>query len=361
MNKKPKNPIRVAFLGMGWVARKVWLPILLSHNGFLPYLCCDPPNQDTVELVHSLYPAIDIAGTPEEIISSRPDLVWITTPNNLHSSQAIFFLERNISVFVEKPVCIKPTELAALAAAVQVSDACLFPSQASLMRHDVQMLIDQIRQGAVGKIRLLEISWVRGKGIPTPGSWFTRKRTAGGGVGFDLGWHMLDVGLGLLDYPQTRNSMAFAFHDHIGNSDHHQADWHRGQGAISFVSPDVEDSLWAMVETEIGQGIHLHVAWVSDESLDKTSISVYGTKGKLELITTFGFSPHRIQLPYLVLKQSGAEKTIRIPREPLGTEYHRQVSAIHRFMLEKSSQTTSFIGISAVFNCISSIYDSLRT
>lgn len=359
MNFYSNDPIRVAFLGMGWVARKVWLPILMSHQGFLPYLCCDPPNQKAVRQVHALYPSIEMAGSQEEIIQSRPDLVWITTPNSLHAPQAISFLEKNISVFVEKPVCIKTTESIALKTTVDANDAFLFPSRASLLRRDIQILKEQIQRDAVGQIRLLEVSWVRGKGIPSPGSWFTRKITAGGGVGLDLGWHMLDVGLGLLDYPRTRNAMAFAFHDHIESTDNHQADWHGGQGTNVFEPADVEDNLWALVQTENGQGIQLRVAWASDESEDKTCISIHGTKGKLELMTTFGFSPYRVQRPQLRLKQRGKETTIRIPKEPLGTEYHRQVTAIHHHIMKKKIKNAPLIGISEIVQCIDAIYDSL--
>ena len=341
------------------MARKVWLPILMSHEGFLPYLCCDPPNPAATQTVQALYPRVEVAASQEEVVGTHPDLVWITTPNTLHASQAIYFLEKNISVFIEKPVCITPSESAGLSAAVQNGDAYLFPSRASLMRQDIQILKDQIRQGAVGQIRFLEISWVRGKGIPSPGSWFTRKATAGGGVGLDLGWHMLDVGLGLLEYPRTRKAMAFAFNDHLTHTTAPQADWHGNQATCASAPSDVEDTLWATAETENGQGIQLRVAWASDESLDRTCISVHGIQGKLELTTTFGFSPYRDRQPRLILKQRGKETAISIPKEPLGTEYHRQVSTIHRHILAKGGKQSPLVGIDAIVNCIGAIYDRL--
>ena len=64
-----------------------------------------------------------------------------------------------------------------------------------------QGLKEIIDGGSLGPIYYAKVGWVRRQGIPTLGSWFTRRATAGGGPLMDLGVHMLDIVLYLLDEP----------------------------------------------------------------------------------------------------------------------------------------------------------------
>ena len=46
---------------------------------------------------------------------------------------------------------------------------------------------------SLGRIRNVDLSWIRARGVPQARGWFTNRSQAGGGVLFDLGWHLLDV------------------------------------------------------------------------------------------------------------------------------------------------------------------------
>ena len=58
----------------------------------------------------------------------------------------------------------------------------------------IRQLIDE---GWFGNIYHIRCGWVRQRGIPGKGSWFTDRARSGGGPLIDLGVHMLDLALWL--------------------------------------------------------------------------------------------------------------------------------------------------------------------
>ena len=71
-------------------------------------------------------------------------------------------------------------------------------------RGHVQVLKKMIDAGLLGPIYYAKAGWLRREGIPGLGSWFTHRATSGGGPLMDLGVHMLDIALYLLDEPPVR-------------------------------------------------------------------------------------------------------------------------------------------------------------
>ncbi|PIE35121.1 hypothetical protein CSA56_05425 [candidate division KSB3 bacterium] len=58
-------------------------------------------------------------------------------------------------------------------------------------------------EGNFGNIYVAKAGWMRRKGIPVWGSWFTRKAESGGGPLADIGVHMMDVALYLMGSPKS--------------------------------------------------------------------------------------------------------------------------------------------------------------
>ena len=70
-------------------------------------------------------------------------------------------------------------------------------------RGDIQKLKALIDEGRLGRPYYAKAWWLRRTGIPTVGSWFTRRELAGGGPLVDIGVHVLDWSLFLLGDPQV--------------------------------------------------------------------------------------------------------------------------------------------------------------
>ncbi|HEX7243275.1 MAG TPA: Gfo/Idh/MocA family oxidoreductase, partial [Longimicrobiaceae bacterium] len=178
-----------AIVGAGWVSRHCYVPAFQVAGISLRAVA------DTdLEAARSL---AELAGgnvcrTLEEMLPGKPDLVVIATPNRLHPAHARQGLLGGGSVLCEKPLALTAREAADL---VELGGERLFASTPYRFRDDVATLLDAVRGGAVGEVFRVSLSWTRARGIPRPGSWYTRAETSGGGVLADLGPHLLDLGL----------------------------------------------------------------------------------------------------------------------------------------------------------------------
>jgi predicted dehydrogenase len=104
-------------------------------------------------------------------------------------------------VLSEKPLARTGEEAARMVQAAETSDRVLQVAFNYRRRGDVQLLRRIIDEGTLGRIYHARAWWLRRRGIPSLGSWFTSKEQAGGGPLIDLGVHLLDLVLHLTDQP----------------------------------------------------------------------------------------------------------------------------------------------------------------
>ncbi|MEV6668982.1 Gfo/Idh/MocA family oxidoreductase [Streptomyces sp. NPDC051162] len=328
-----REPLRMAVLGAGWVSRKVWLPLLAEHPAFrVDFLVDDDPVAARSALPEGA--RTRVLSRPEELAPRSVDAAIIALPNHLHLPVAKALLERDVPVFVEKPVCRTLFEAQALALDHQarggsIGDITLYAWSAARHRTDVCRLAELLP--SLGTVRSVGLSWIRATGIPQRTGWFVDRRLAGGGALLDLGWHLLDVGLHLLGWPRVVRAASTMSADWMSRGEA-TADWSRRSSGTARSGPGetVEDTARGFLVTDTDVGISLETRWASHQALDVTTITVEGTEGVATLRGTFGFSPHRLQESSLVVLRQGVEETIALPDEPVGVEYRRQVDELAR-------------------------------
>ena len=132
------------------------------------------------------------------------DLVSIGAPTTLHAPIAVAALDAGMHVLSEKPMAENVETARLMVEAAERNDRVLDVSFNHRRRGHVQVLKKRIDAGLLGKIYYAKAGWLRREGIPGLGSWFTRRATAGGRPLMDLGVHMLDIALYLLDEPSVR-------------------------------------------------------------------------------------------------------------------------------------------------------------
>jgi oxidoreductase len=315
--------VRSVVVGLGWVAREVWLPRLLAHPKFQVVAAVEP-DPAAARRVRDLLGPVPVLAHHTDVDVDQADVVFVLTPNHTHGTLGDWFLRRGCRVFVEKPTSTDRGQLELLRTASRRGRAQLVLSAAARYRSDVAALRRLVADGAIGTPRLAEAGWVRARGIPG-NAWFTRRDTAGGGVLLDLGWHVIDVVQQLWGVSPIRSATAVAGADFIGRSGW-DAGW-RGAGDTGTATPDVEDQMTAMVNSD-AYALRLRLAWASHEEVDVTSIVLHGTEGSAALRTTFGFSPLRVPEPTLVVKRRSVVKEIPLEPAPIGAEYDRQLDAL---------------------------------
>ncbi len=190
------------------------------------------------------------------------DAVIITTPNKYHEEYAVDALERDLHVLLEKPLghSIESAERIADAAAVSQGDAMVgFNNR---FANTVQIVKNRIEQGELGDISHVEANYVRRRGIPGRGSWFTRRQIAGGGALIDLGVHAIDLALYLLGYPDVTEVSGVARSEFGSREEYAYLDmWADDAGPDGF---DVDDSASAFIRCAGNRTISLEVAWATN-------------------------------------------------------------------------------------------------
>nr|ADI56551.1 oxidoreductase [Streptomyces sp. 4-66a] len=355
------RPIRTAVVGLGWAARSIWLPRLRLHPAFTVNAAVDP-DQASRQAV-----AADHAGTPvlaavHDVDPAQVDLAIVAVPNHLHCEVASGLLLKGIPVFLEKPVCLTSAEAEQLAEAERVGGARLLAGSAARHRADIGTLLASVSE--LGHVRHIELSWVRARGVPDAGGWFTQRQLSGGGALVDLGWHLFDIAAPLLGPADFTQVTGVVSGDFIAQ-DTARVSWRAdtagaGDRATAAGTIDVEDTARAFLVTEDGTSVSVHASWASHEELDVTRIRVDGSAGSATLRCTFGFSPNRLARPELTLTRDGRTRPVPVPEEPIGTEYDRQLDELPARLQDPAGPGRAIEEVRRTIGAIERVYSSAR-
>nr|QRV62338.1 oxidoreductase [Verrucosispora sp.] len=347
-------------IGLGWAGSAIWLPRLRRHPAFDLVAAVDPaPRPEAAAAAASA--GVPVLATVEELNRERVDFAVVAVPNHLHSEVATRLLRRDVSVFVEKPVCLSAAEADRLTEAESNGQGVLVAGSAARCRADVRRLYELA--GTVGPIRHIDLAWVRARGVPDGGGWFTQRRLAGGGALMDLGWHLLDIVGPILGEVEFEQAVATTSDDFVHASDAAAA-WRHHEDAppSADAAPiDVEDTVRSFLVTPAGTAVSLRASWASHEPCDVTSIRVEGSAGTVHLRCTFGFSPNRLPSPVLTLLRDGEVVVAEVPPEPVGAEYDRQLDELPALLAEPATRGRSVTEAHRTIALISRLYESART
>ncbi|MGV9557686.1 Gfo/Idh/MocA family protein [Streptomyces sp. NPDC003522] len=348
--------VRTFLVGLGWSGREIWLPRLSAHDGYDVVAAADPdPARRAAFTAATGRPAF---ADPEAFDTGRADLAVVAVPNHAHAPVARDLLLRGLATFVEKPVCLSAGEAAVLADAERRGGATLLAGSASRYRADVAELARLVP--SLGRVRNVDLSWIRARGVPRAGGWFTHRSRAGGGVLFDLGWHLLDV-LDAVVGPLTFDQVAAVTTDDHVNDAAWTAAW-RDDPPAPGVTADVEDTVRAFLVAGGGLSVGLRAGWASPGAThDVTTVRVEGTAGTATLRCTFGFSPRRVPRPGITLVRAGEAEDVRVPAQPVGAEYDRQLSTLSSLLSAPSSRGRAIEGARRIVTVVEAIYAAAAT
>ncbi len=123
------------------------------------------------------------------------DLIILATPNDLHAAQAIRAMECGKHVVTDKPMCLSLAEAETMIEASRRYDKLLSVFQNRRWDGDFLTIKQAISSNLLGKPYILELFWGQ---YGEPSGW--RGQTShGGGKFFDLGAHLIDQILQLID------------------------------------------------------------------------------------------------------------------------------------------------------------------
>ncbi|MDM8527025.1 Gfo/Idh/MocA family oxidoreductase [Anaerolineales bacterium HSG24] len=211
--------------------------------------------------------------------SGKIEAVSLCLPNHLHAPLAISALEAGLSVLGEKPLADTVSAGQQVVEAATNSDGIFMMTYNRRYRPDLLWIKQALQENLLGDIYQIKAGWVREGGIPGWGGWFTNKKVAGGGPLIDLGIHMLDAVLWLIDFPKPLTVSGMT-HTNFGP-----------QGTKTYWKVDnpnpqytVEDSALAFIRLTGNIAFTLEASWASHArpGLDDFYITLHGSKGTVE-------------------------------------------------------------------------------
>jgi len=223
------------------------------------------------------------------------DAVDICTPNLYHSHAAVAALEAGKHVFCEKPDAINAAEAQNMADAAAASGKTLMVMRNNRFRPDARWLKAYIDRGGMGEVYTGRCGWIRRRGIPGKGGWFTTRELSGGGPLIDLGVHMLDLAIWLMGNPvpvAVSGATYCKFADAYGAADSEHAKFGEGDADGTF---DVEDLAIGFIRFANGTSLQVECSWASNIEVEKNFVELRGTKagatvggGPLKVFTESG-------------------------------------------------------------------------
>jgi virulence factor len=94
---------RIAIVGLGDIAEKVYLPLLSSHTS-VEVVGIMNRTHSKAEAISGQYRIPGIYGSVSEMLTSEPDAVFIHSSTESHYAIAMECIQRGIHVFVDKPL-----------------------------------------------------------------------------------------------------------------------------------------------------------------------------------------------------------------------------------------------------------------
>ncbi len=204
------------------------------------------------------------------------DIIDVCTPNRTHAEISLAALQAGKHVLCEKPLATSSAEVLRLQDAALRSDRLLMTAQHLRFDPVSIQLKKLIADGALGDVYYTRAQWLRRRFVPARPT-FIERRLSGGGPGFDIGVHVLDLGYWFMGAPQPVSVSATAT-DKLA----HRADLGGGWGDWDRARFDVEDFAAGFVRFANGAVLMLEASWLLFQpEAELIRLQCCGTRGGL--------------------------------------------------------------------------------
>jgi predicted dehydrogenase len=270
--------LRFGVLGAGQISRSACQQIN-RHADARVVALSDPHAERLAELSAELSSAPGGVRTyaDSQALLGDPELdaVFIATPNALHAPLALRALAAGKHVIVEKPFATSAGEAETVIEAAERARRTLSVGMNQRFLPASQRLAELVQSGKLGRVYQAKAFWFRRAGIPKLGTWFGKKELAGGGALFDIGVHLLDLALFLMNRFDPI-SVSGQVYSTFGARGLGEGGW--GMSERVHADFDVDDAATALVRFADGATLTLDVAWaVHQKEPDRMNLLLHGT------------------------------------------------------------------------------------
>lgn len=254
-------PVKLGFLGLGWIGRHRMKAIL--ETGVAQAVCLVEPNPEMVAEAQALAPDLQQVADLNAMLAMDVDGIVIATPSALHAEQSIQALNAGKAVFCQKPLGRTAAEVLNVIEAARSADRLLAVDLSYRFTKALSEIRSCIQNQDLGEVFAVDLVFHNAYGPDKP--WFYEKALSGGGCVMDLGVHLVDAALWSLGFPRVLNVSSNLL---------------SGGLRVSGESDKIEDYAVATLELENGAVIRLACSWRLPAGQDAViSADFYGTQG----------------------------------------------------------------------------------
>jgi predicted dehydrogenase len=251
---------RLGFLGTGWIGLNR-MKALLEKDVCLAAGVCDTLPENAIRAKEAAAGA-EIFDSLEEMMEAAPDGIVIATPSALHYEQCLHALRRGISVFCQKPLARTAAESREIIDMAKKQDKLLGIDLSYRYTHGMQQIEQLVRSGELGDVYSADLVFHNAYGPDK--AWFYSPKLSGGGCLIDLGIHLVDLAMWIMEFPDVKNVSSFLT---------------SGGKVIFDPSATSEDYTSAQIETVSGSLIRITCSWNLPAGKDaEIKAAFYGTR-----------------------------------------------------------------------------------
>lgn len=251
---------KIVVIGLGGIAQLVHLPIVkdLENAEIVAVSEIEKNKLNTIGGNFSIgHKYLDYSKMLEEI---EFDAAIIATPTDTHYQIALDCLGRGKHVLIEKPIARNYEETEEIHRLADKLDLRVMEGMNLRFRPDAMLLKSLIKTGELGELFYIQTNWMRKQSSDT--NWFLQKSKSGGGVLFDLGISLIDLGLWIFEFPPVYSISTQLFHQKTEN---------------------VEDSAVGFIRFKNSAVLNFAVSWSLNSEQKGFEFESFGTEGTANL------------------------------------------------------------------------------
>ena len=255
---------RLGFLGVGWIGRHRLDAV--ARSGLAEIVTVADYDSSAAASAAEIARA-RVGRSLEDLVKMDLDGVVIATPTALHAEQAISALDAGVAVFCQKPLGRTAAETRRVIEAARRANRLLGVDMSYRFVRGIQKIYELVRSGTIGSVYAVDLVFHNAYGPDK--RWYYDPLLSGGGCVIDLGIHLFDLALWMLDFPQVTEVSSRLF----------------AQGrALRPGEPGLEDYAVARVDFAGGVTATVSCSWRLAAGRDAViRAAFYGTEGGLAL------------------------------------------------------------------------------
>jgi predicted dehydrogenase len=329
----PSRP-RLGFLGVGWIGGNRLKSLVQSETADVAAIC--DPSEDNCAPILEMCPGAERAPDLKSLLQMGLDGIVIATPSAQHALQARMALEAGLPVFCQKPLALDAAATRQVIGAARAADRLLGVDLSYRHLRGLDRMRGLIRAGAIGSVFAVDLVFHNAYGPDK--AWYYDKEGAGGGCVIDLGTHLVDLMLWVLDQPKVLSVASDLF----------------AGGQPLNGRPLVEDYASVQMRLQNDTSVRLACSWHLQAGREaEIQATFYGTEG--------GLCMRNVQGSFFNFQAERYKGTRCELLEPPSDDWWG-AAAVHwaRRLQENSGYDAQVEGLIPVAEILDAIYDETR-